>query len=223
MQRRLLGFRRGSVVAGWVKIAFGRASGPRTTDVPDKVAIYTMDADGSDVRAISKPPKGYEDHYPSWSPDGRTILFQRDTFTSSTVGPTRLFGVDVESGTERLVYALPRWAPGSGLASFSPNGHRILFGYWCIWGDYCPAATRALRNSKLATIRPNGTGLRVLPIKLRADSAAWSPSGTQIVFRCAKAQLTGAFNLCVSRLDGSRLKKFPWPLASAHPSWGSHP
>ncbi len=216
------GFAEGRWSPDGSEVAFSRASGPRTTDVPAEVAIYAMKADGSDVRAISNPPKGSEDHYPSWSPDGRTILFQRDTFTPAA-GPTRLIRVDVKSGTERLVYALPRWAPGSGLASFSPDGKRILFGYWCIWGDYCPAATRALRNSRLATIRPDGTGLRRLPITLRADSAAWSPSGTQIVFRCTKAQLTGSFNLCTSRLDGSQLKRFPWPLGSAHPSWGTHP
>jgi Tol biopolymer transport system component len=216
------GFAEGRWSPDGSEIAFSRASGPRTADSPAEVAIFVMKADGSDVRAISKSPKGYEDHYPSWSPDGRTILFQRDTF-NPTAGPTRLFRVEVESSKERLVYALPRWAPGSGLASFSPDGKRILFGYWCIWGDSCPAATRAMRNSRLATIRPDGTGLRLLPITLRADSAAWSPSGTQIVFRCSKARLTGTFNLCTSRTDGSHLKKFTWPLGSAHPSWGTHP
>ena len=69
----------------------------------------------------------------------------------------------------------------------------------------------------------NGTHLKVLPLKLRADSAAWSPSGARIVYRCAGRVLTGTFRLCTSRLDGKRLKQFPYKLDSAHPSWGTHP
>jgi len=204
-------------------VAFSRASGARSAKFPSHVAIYVVSSSGGNPTEVSNPPRGYEDHYPSWSPDGRTILFQRDTSTE-TPGPTNLMAIDVASGAERLVYAIPAWAPGSGIASFSPDGKRILFGYWCIYGDSCPASTRAARNSRLATIRLDGGGLKVLPIKLRADSGAWSPSGKFIVFRCHASSLSsGAFKLCTSRLDGKQLKQFPWPLGSAHPSWGTHP
>ena len=59
------------------RIAFGRATGPRSAPGPSRVSIAVAQADGSDVRLISSPPRGYEDHYPTWSRDGHTIVFQR--------------------------------------------------------------------------------------------------------------------------------------------------
>ena len=181
-----------------------------------------MDADGSNMRQLSHPPKGLEDHYPTWAPDGKTIVVQRDT-TAATAGPTKLVSIDVKSARERVIYALPRWAPGAGIPGFSPNGKKILFGFWCIYGDSCPAVNRTRAHHRQAIIDADGRGLRVLPLKIRADSGAWSPSGNRIVYRCTATYPTGPFNICVSRPDGTGLKRFRWPLLSAHPSWGTHP
>lgn len=94
-------------------------------------SVLVARADGSHVREISKPPRGFEDHYPTWSPDGRTIVFQRDTSTQ-VPKPGKLIAVDVAARVERTVYKFPRWAPGAGIPKFSPDGKRILFGFWCI-------------------------------------------------------------------------------------------
>jgi hypothetical protein len=119
---------------------------------------------------------------------------------------------------------LPPWAPGAGIPTFSPDGRKILFSFWCIYGDGCPAATRTRRNARLATVDANGRGLRVLPLKVWADSGAWAPSGTRIVYRCrsARDRANLVFNLCVSRPDGGGLKVIPLRLGSAQPSWGTH-
>ena len=203
------------------QLAFGRASGPHDQDGPALVAVYVATADGSDVRQLSAPPSGHEDHYPTWSPDGRTIVFERD-LSSNPAGSSQLMAVDVASGSESTVYALPAWAPSAGIPKYSPDGTKILFGFWCVFGDQCPASTRSARNSRQATIRPDGTGLHILPLKALPDSGSWSPDGEQIVYRCHAKVGEIDFKLCTSKLDGSRLKRFPWPLGSAHPSWGSH-
>jgi Tol biopolymer transport system component len=67
----------------------------------------------------------------------------------------------------------------------------------------------------------DGSHLRRLDLGIAGDTAAWSPDGTRIVFRCQPT--VGTFRLCASRLDGSKLTRFPWPLGSAHPDWGAQP
>jgi Tol biopolymer transport system component len=192
------------------------------------VAIAVARADGSHVRVVSRPPRGFEDHYPTWSPDARTIVFQRDTSTQ-VPQPGRLIAVDVATRVERTVYKFPRWAPGAGIPKFSPDGRRILFGFWCIYGDQCPGTSREPRNEKLATIRPDGRGLHRLPLA-GVDTGAWSPDSKEIAFRCrARSDLGPStstteppYRLCISKLDGTTFKRFPWPLVSVHPEWGIH-
>ena len=214
------------------KIAFGRATGPRSAPGPSLVAIYVANADGSHARRVSRPPHGYEDHYPTWSPNGRIIVFQRNT-SDNTGEPvhSKLIAVDVATRTERTLYLLPKWAQGAGEPKFSPNGKTIMFNYWCIFGDSCPPSTRASRNATIATIRPDGTGLHRLHLRTGADSGGWSPDGKRLVFRCRSKAGTptppglpppaGLFRVCVSKLDGTGFQRFPWPVSSAHPDWSN--
>ena len=60
------------------------------------------------------------------------------------------------------------------------------------------------------------------------DSGAWSPDSREIALRCrAKTDLvptrnapgTSLYRLCISKLDGTSVKRFPWPLMSVHPDW----
>jgi TolB protein len=196
---------------------------PRSAPGPFLVAIDVANTDGSHVRQLTRPPHGYEDHLPTWSPDGQTIVFQRDTAGSGTPGLTKLMAVDVITGVQRVVYRLATWALGSGLAAFAPDGKRILFGFWCIYNDSCPASSRAERNATLATIQADRHGLRLLRLRSGADSGAWSPDGKQIVFRCRTSAGPLSFRLCISSLNGTAFRRFPWPVGSAEPDWGTHP
>src|SRR5215207_4705459 len=42
-----------------------------------KSAIFTMHPNGSHIRQITHPPKGWSDSSPAWSPDGKRVAFYR--------------------------------------------------------------------------------------------------------------------------------------------------
>jgi Tol biopolymer transport system component len=55
------------------QIVFRRWFDPDQT----KGAIFTMNPDGSHIRQITHPPKGWRDDAPTWSPDGKHVAFYR--------------------------------------------------------------------------------------------------------------------------------------------------
>ena len=90
-----------------------------------KGAIFVMNPDGSEVRRITHPPKGWRDNVPAWSPDGSSIVFERFEADDST---SRVMVVNPDTGDTRTVvpcagkrcaYAIDPY--------FSPDGHSIAY------------------------------------------------------------------------------------------------
>lgn len=67
----------------------------------DDVYIAVMDADGSDVRALTRGEAA--DHFPAWSPDGRWIAYDNNQ---------DLWIMDPQGGNQRRI-----------ASEYSPNGH----------------------------------------------------------------------------------------------------
>jgi Tol biopolymer transport system component len=111
-----------------------------------------MDADGSGARSFPNSPSPdvpYDDQ-PSFSPDGKTILFVR-----SGPNTTGLFTVPTAGGPARDLH---------------------LSGTGAVWGPSL-VAYNAWPSGNLATVAPNGTAKT--PVKgVQGDGrAAWSPDG----------------------------------------------
>ena len=102
---------------------------------------------------------------------------------------------------------------------WSPDGERLVFTQY---GDqHIPGV-----SANIATIRPDGTSLRVLTHFQGGDvqvfAGSYSPNGRWIVFRLEDHGLFGLFKM---RPDGSHVTTI-LPLSSFRPSfidWGARP
>jgi Tol biopolymer transport system component len=145
--------------------AFDVAPAGRIAFVSDRGGapkIYVMNVDGSDVVQLTTGP--HPDSRPSWSPDGRRIVFAR-------AGDATSCGIYVMSadgsGLGRLTSACGDITP-----AWSPDGGRIAFGRW----------TLGSLATGIYVINTDGTSLTRLTESLHDEYPAWSPDGRMIAF-----------------------------------------
>jgi Tol biopolymer transport system component len=89
--------------------------------------IYIMNSDGSDQQPLNKSePQAYSDA-PTWSPDGKQIVFSV-YYDNSQSNPTKIYITDL-SGTHQLSIAtfgnsdsaFPKWSPDGKRIAFTSN------------------------------------------------------------------------------------------------------
>src|ERR687890_1336945 len=97
------------------QIVFRRYFDPDQT----KGAIFTMNPDGSHIRQITHPPKGWLDNLPAWSPDGKRIAFQR---LKTDTGAIRIMVVNPDTGNTRTVVPCTGRCLYAIDPEFSPDG-----------------------------------------------------------------------------------------------------
>jgi Tol biopolymer transport system component len=146
-----------------------------------QVDIFSVRPDGSGLRQLTDDP--IEEFDPSWSADGRRLVFTRFEPAGSTV-----FTINADGGDPTLVVDGDAHDP-----SFSPSGRRIVY----------------TDGDSIRTVRPDGTGQRrLLGAHPRGGlgSPQYSPSGRRIVFdgRPRGKPLEGIWTM---RRDGSRLRR----------------
>jgi Tol biopolymer transport system component len=113
------------------QIVFRRWFDPDQT----KGALFVMNPNGSHIRQITHPPKGWRDDAPTWSPDGKRIAFYRQRIDESM---SRIMVLNFDTGNVREVThcgpnkGQPKQGPPGRCESdfdpaFSPDGHSIAF------------------------------------------------------------------------------------------------
>ena len=155
--------------------------------------IYTMNADGSGVRQLTR--NSDDDGLPDWSPDGRRIVFDSDRDGDAEIYVMNADGSGVRQLTDN---SSSDWWP-----NWSPDGRRIVFvshrdGDWEIY-----------------VMNADGSRVRQLTDNSSGDSSAsWSPDGRRIVFYSNR---DGDWEIYVMNADGSRVRQL---TDNSSPDWG---
>jgi dipeptidyl aminopeptidase/acylaminoacyl peptidase len=148
--------------------------------------IYTINADGSGLRLLSRLPKGLQrggDMKPAWSPDGRRLAFARDI---PLRGKDRLHVYIMQSDgskAQRLTSGPPLQLPNppakvrrtfDTMPTWSPDGD---------WIGFVRATAPGAALSYLFRVRGGGGATGRLTRGYTFDWApAWMPDGTQVAF-----------------------------------------
>ena len=159
--------------------------------------LYVMSFDGQDLKQLTRNQT--INLSPGWSPDNRLVLF-----TSYQDGKPRLYEIEVASGRQRLLSALPGATYG---ARFAPDG-----------GSIAVAREVTPGNTDIVLMNPAGDVLRKLAASDGIDvSPSWSPDGRSFAFCSSRA---GSPQIYVGGLDGGTPRRLTFSGSyNTSPAW----
>jgi TolB protein len=169
--------------------------------------VFVADADGQHVRRVSG--EGFA-AVPSWSPDGRSLVFAKAEPANPDVW--NLWTVDVENGSSKQITRLTAGQPWGG--SWFPDGKRIAYGVEdrLIVVDLETGEERAYQSPRkgglirVPTVSPDGarvifqtagdgawmleladSSMRRVLADPTADGYTWAPDGRRVAYYSHKA------------------------------------
>ena len=160
----------------------------------------------SSVRLLTQ--NGADNLAPSWSPDGRRIIFESDIS-----GNWDLWVMNAEGSN---LHQLTHNPSAERFASWSPDGRKIAFssnrsGNWDLW-----------------TMNADGSGVGQITTVARDELApAWSPDGKKIAFVSQRTDIQrvmltphmGDYGIWVVDADGSRMTELQPNCGDWGPTW----
>jgi TolB protein len=208
------------------------------TDGNPRIYVYDLETKRQRLITESKNPT----FAPRWSPDGKTILYSMavagntDVYKISVSGgaPVRLTnapGIDVggsfspdgsqivfesDRGNNQQIYIMN--ADGSGQRRISFNAGRYATPEWSPRGDLI-AFTRIAGDFRVGTMRPDGSGERLLTNSWQDEAPTWAPNGRVIqFFRTAKN--SGKTSIWQVDVAGRNERQLQTPVDGSDPAWG---
>ena len=163
-------------------------------------SLMIMNSDGTNLHRVLDNG-GKVIAFPTWSPDGKSIVFGIGGFFERPVVPGQIGLIRPDGSGLRM---LTEGKASSGFASWSPDGSRLVYR---VMGD----GQQGLRILTLA----DG---KVTTLSNEYDTfPMWSPRGDLIAF-CSFRD--GDFDIYTMRTDGSEVRKLTNSHGNdAHPTW----
>lgn len=193
-------------------------------------AIFTMGADGSGKKQISRAPKNAVDDQPAWAPDGSLVAFTR----CKPDLPCHVYAVRPDgSGARQLgktcaASARETTCPDDVDASFSPNSRRIVFTQSTGVVRRDSHGDTWIQHSAVMSMDRSGGNRRLIfqgkPWSGDLHYATFSPDGKHVVFEWDHSGFASPPNekaVFVVDIDGKHLRRVTqWPENSGDgPDW----
>jgi serine/threonine protein kinase len=170
----------------------------------DGGGLFVMGSTGESVRKLTD-----EGYYPSWSPDGSSILYCTDPnplpFDRNII--SKLWSVNVRTGEKRLLFEGDAMQPQS-----SPHGYRIAFWVLGSWGPAGKEGIAAHRD--IWTMASNGGDFVAVTSDAYIDwNPIWSPDGKYLYFLSDRGGSMNLWRVAINELSGKTLAE-PEPLTT---------
>jgi TolB protein len=159
--------------------------------------IYAMNVNGGGVKRLTSAPS--IETAPSFSPDGKQIVFESD-----------------RSGSQQL-YVMPAAGGEARRISFGPG--RYGTPVWSPRGDLVAFTKQNAGRFHIGVMRLDGSEERLLTASFLDEGPTWAPNGRVIMFTRETQGEQGRSTLYSVDITGRNLRPVRTPEGGSDPSW----